>query len=141
MYRLFFYLGLIALILLPVPALPQGEVVEIYCSGSGFRQRFLQGATAADYARNVQHVIVVCERSNEIRSIKIPINPNIPVHNEPLLGRQYGTGMSQLLGVQLPKFLVPGNTCPLFPITAYLEANVCPVDGSPGIQYAIVDYY
>lgn len=141
MNRSIICIGLIALLLIPVPALPQGEVVEIYCSGSGFRQRYLQGASAADYGRNVQSIIVVCERNRQIRSIRIPIDPNVPVHNEPLLARQYGTGLSKLLGIELPKFLVPGNTCPLFPLTAYLEANICPIDGSPGIQYAIVDYF
>lgn len=141
MYRLVLGISLTVLTLIPVSALPQGEVVEIFCPSCGFRERFLQGAAAADYARNCQSVIVVCERTGQIRTVKIPINPDIPVYNEPLLARQYGTGMSKLLGIELPKFLVPGNTCPLFPITAYLQANVCPVDGSHGIQYAIVDYY
>ncbi len=141
MYRLSICFGLIVVLLVPVSARPQGEVVEIFCSANGYRQRFMQGASAADYGRNVQSIIVVCERNREIRSIRIPINPSVPVHNEPLLARQYGTGMSQFLGVQLPKFLVPGNTCPLYPITPYLEANICPIDGSSGIQYAIVDYF
>jgi hypothetical protein len=89
----------------------------------------------------VQQVIVVCERSRDIRTIRLAIDPKLPVDGEPLLARQYGTGTSKFLGLELPKFMVPGNTCPLFPITAYLEANICPIDGRPGIQYGIVGQY
>jgi hypothetical protein len=101
----------------------------------------VQGFNADDERRNVQSIIVVCERTREIRSIRIPIDPAAPVQGEPLVARQYGTGRSDLLGLRLPRFLVPGNTCPLFPITAYLEHNVCPLDGRPGIQYAVVVYF
>jgi hypothetical protein len=83
-------------------------------------------------------VIVVCERNGEIRNIKIPVDETIPVKNEPLAGRYHGMGKSKLLGTSLPKFLVPGNTCPLYPITPYLKANICPVDGNHGIQATII---
>jgi hypothetical protein len=111
------------------------------CPSCGYRNTFLQGATPADQARNVQHVIVVCERSREIRSVKIPLNPDAPVLGEPLLARPRGLATSKILGVRLPHFLIPGNTCPLFPITAYLQANVCPIDGRPGIQYGVANNY
>jgi len=119
----------------------QAEVIELTCPSCGYRQRFIQGADTLDETRNVQRIIVVCERSAEIRNITIPLDPRAPVQQEPLLARQHGTGTSRLLGVELPKFLVPGNTCPLFPVTAYLEANVCPIDGRPGIHYAVVSQY
>jgi len=130
-----------AILSAPSAALAQAEVLEFHCPSCGYRERLVQGADESERARNVQNIIVVCERLGQIRSIKIPLDPNVPSHGEPLLARQYGTGQSDLLGVKLPKFLVPGNTCPLFPVTAYLERNVCPVDGSQGIQYSLVGSY
>lgn len=135
------FIALIALLSAPSVALSEGEILEFSCPSCGYRQRFVQGSDQKDQARNVQHVIVVCERSRSIRNIAIPLDPNRPVTNEPLLARQYGTGRSDILGSTLPKFLVPGNTCPLFPITAYLDRNICPVDGQPGIQIAVVGSY
>jgi RNase P subunit RPR2 len=132
---------LATLLLIPATGRCQGEVLEFVCRSCGYRERLVQGANAADRARNVQHVIVVCERTGEIRDISIPIDPHRPVRGEPLLGRRLGTGRSELLGEWLPKYIVPGNTCPLFPITAYLERNICPIDGRPGIQYSVVGYY
>ncbi len=130
-----------ALILWPASAFCQTEIVEIYCSSCGFRERFVQGADEEHARRNLQNVIVVCERSREVRTIQIPLDPESPVKGGPLVARQYGTGSSKFLGVRLPKFLVPGNTCPLFPITAYLEADICPVDGRPGVHYEVLGYY
>jgi len=46
-----------------------------------------------------------------------------------------------LLGMELPKFLVPGNTCPLYPITAYLDRNICPVDGRAGLEFKVIEYF
>jgi hypothetical protein len=134
-------IGLVAVLVLPSAALSDGEVIEFSCASCGYKQRFAQGWDAQDQTRNIQSIIVVCERSREIRSIKIPLDPQVPVTGEPLMGRQYGTGRSEVLGVRLPRFLVPGNTCPLFPITAYLEHNICPVDGKPGIRYTVVGYF
>jgi hypothetical protein len=136
-----FLIALFAIFIYPSPVLSDGEILEFYCPSCGYRQRLTQGASPRDQARNVQSIIVVCERSREIRSIKIPLDPDLPVTEEPLVGRQYGTGRSELLGLRLPRFLVPGNTCPLYPITAYLEHNICPVDGRRGIQYAVVEYF
>ena len=119
----------------------QAEIVEIYCPSCGFRERFVQGSTQADYARNIQRAIVVCERTPEIKNVVIALDPDRPVRGEPLVARQYGTGTSKMLGLVLPKFLVPGSTCPLFPVTAYLDANLCPVCGMAGIQYGIVGQY
>jgi RNase P subunit RPR2 len=133
--------ALVVTLFAPVTAWPEGEVLEFACRSCGYRERFVQGSSESDQARNVQQVIVVCERTGEIRNIAIPLDPQQPVHGEPLLARQYGTGRSELLGVKLPRFLVPGNTCPLFPITAYLERNICPIDGKPGIEYSVVGYY
>jgi hypothetical protein len=132
---------LIALLSVPASGLAQSDIIELSCPSCSYRERFIQGFDAVDQARNIQHIIVVCERSGRIRSIKIPLDPKVPVEEEPLVARQYGLGMSKLLGVKLPKFLVPGNTCPLFPITAYLEANICPIDGRPGIQYGLIGYH
>jgi len=126
------------LIILPGILWAQVDLLELYCPSCGYRERFMQGADAWEEQRNVQHIIVVCERSGQIRNIKIPLDPSSPVHGEPLLARQYGMGRSELLGEKLPRFLVPGNTCPLFPVTAYLERNICPIDGSIGIQVALV---
>ncbi|MDQ7784275.1 MAG: hypothetical protein RDU20_15425 [Desulfomonilaceae bacterium] len=133
--------ALLAFISVPSTAFGDGEILELRCVSCGFRQRFPQGASPEDIAANVQTIIVVCERSREIRSIRIPLDPDEPVTGEPLLARQYGTGRSELLGMRLPRFLVPGNTCPLFPVTAYLERNVCPVDGRPGIDFMVVGYF
>jgi hypothetical protein len=130
-----------ALILWPASAFCQTEIVEIYCPSCGFRERFVQGADEEHARRNLQHVIVVCERSREVRTIQIPLDPESPVDGGPFVARQYGMGSSKFLGVRLPKFLVPGNTCPLFPITAYLEADVCPVDGRPGVHFEVLGYY
>jgi hypothetical protein len=138
--RALFFLCL-ALISVPSSAFSDGEILEFYCPSCGYRQQLPQGADANDVARNVQSIIVVCERSRQIRSIRIPLNPGEPVKGEQLLARQYGTGKSQLLGRRLPRFLVPGNTCPLFPVTAYLEGNICPIDGQPGIEYSVVSYF
>jgi predicted nucleic-acid-binding Zn-ribbon protein len=125
----------------PSAAVAQAEVIEVACQSCGYKKRFVQGADAMDQTRNVQQIIVVCERAGEIRNISIALDSRTPVRHEPLLARQHGTGTSKLLGIELPKFLVPGNTCPLFPITAYLHANVCPIDGRPGIHYAVVGQY
>lgn len=125
----------------PTLALPDGEVLELSCRSCGFRAQLAQGFNADEERRNVQSIIVVCERSKEIRSIRIALDPNMPATGEPLLARQYETGRSDLLGVRLPRFLVPGNTCPLFPITAYLQHNVCPIDGRPGFSFSVVGYY
>jgi len=136
--HLTFFLGLLALLLFPPQVLAEGEILEFSCRSCGYRERFVQGTDPSEEARNIQSIIVVCERNRQIRNIKIPVDPKSPVHGEPLLARQYGTGQSELLGLELPKFLVPGNTCPLFPITAYLESNICPVDGRPGIEFKVV---
>jgi NAD-dependent SIR2 family protein deacetylase len=120
------------------PALPEGEILEIFCRSCGFRERFVQGSDAQEEARNIQNIIVVCERTGQIRNIKIPLNPDKPVVGEPLSAKQFGEGKSDLLEMKLPRFLVPGNTCPLFPVAAYLERNVCPVDGRPGLEFILV---
>ena len=135
------FLIIAVIVTIPATAFSQAELIEVSCPSCGYSNRFIQGAAPVDRERNVQHVIVVCERTREIRSIKIPINPDTPVAGEPLLGRQFGTGFSKLLQVELPKFLVPGNTCPLFPLAAYLEANICPIDGQRGVRYGIVGYH
>ncbi len=118
-----------------------GAVLEVICKASGHRDRFVQGSTREEEADNIQQIVVVCERANEIRNVKTPIDPNKPTGNEPLLARQFGEGRSDLLGISLPRFLVPGNTCPLFPITAYLDHNICPIDGSAGFAVTVVGYY
>jgi hypothetical protein len=128
-------------LLSPLQAFAQGEIIEIVCPSSGYRQRLAQGSTASEETKNVQQIIVVCERTGQIRTIKIALDPARPAQSEPLLARQYGNARSELLGVSLPKFLVPGNTCPLFPISAYLEHNICPTDGGPGIQATVVGYF
>jgi hypothetical protein len=127
--------------LLPSLAFSQAEVLEFQCQSCGYRQRFLQGCEPGDAERNIQHVIVVCERAGQIRSITVPLDPKLPVKDAPLLSRQFGFGQSEMLGVKLPRFLVPGNTCPLFPVSAYLERNICPIDGSPGMSVAVVVQY
>jgi hypothetical protein len=139
--RGWFWISLVVMLLTPVPGWPEGEVLEFVCQSCGYREQFVQGANESDQARNVQQVIVVCERTGQIRNIAIALDPDRPVQGEPLLAKQYGTGRSELLGVKLPRFLVPGNTCPLFPITPYLERNICPIDGKPGIQFSVVGYY
>jgi hypothetical protein len=133
-----FVLVLAILMIAPGVSLAQTELLELYCPSCGYRERFMQGSDPWEEQRNVQNIVVVCERSGQIRNIKIPLDPRSPVHGEPLLARQYGMGRSELLGERLPRFLVPGNTCPLFPITAYLERNICPIDGGIGIQVAVV---
>ncbi len=135
-----FVLVLAILMISPGMTLAQMDYLEVYCPSCGYRERFVQGSAPWEEQRNVQNIIVVCERAGQIRNIKIPIDPGSPVHGEPLLARQYGTGRSELLGEKLPRFLVPGNTCPLFPITTYLERNICPIDGSFGIQVAVVGH-
>lgn len=125
-------------LLVCTPALPEGEILEVFCRSCGFRERFIQGADAQEEARNIQNIIVVCERNSQIRNIKIPLDPNHPVTGEPLLAKQFGEGKSDLLDLKLPRFLVPGNTCPLFPVAAYLERNVCPIDGRPGLEFTLV---
>ncbi len=132
---------LATLILFPIQAFSQGEVLEFYCQSCGYRAQFVQGSDASDMAKNVQHIVVVCERTGQIRNVKIPLDPTSRVINEPLAAKQLGSGSSKLLGIRLPKFVVPGNTCVLFPVAAYLDANICPVDGQPGFQAAIVGSY
>jgi hypothetical protein len=124
--------------LIPCAAWAQVALLEFSCPACGFRDRFVQGSKPSDQERNVQYIIVVCERTAKIRNIAIPLDPSLPVKGEPLVARQYGTGLSELLGTRLPRFLVPGNTCPLFPVAAYLERNICPVDGSRGIHCVVV---
>ena len=107
------------------PALPEGEILEFFCRSCGFRERFIQGSDAQEEARNVQNIIVVCERTSQIRNIKIPLNPNQPVTGEPLLGKQFGEGKSDLLDVKLPRFLgsgehVPSVSCGSLSGTRYL---------------------
>jgi hypothetical protein len=139
-YSCLVYIGLIVF-LNPFDARSEGEVLEFFCQSCGYKAQFVQGFSAEEQTRNIQHVIVVCERSSQIKNIKLPLNPDVPAKGEPLLARQYGTGYSEMLGVRLPRFLVPGNTCPLFPITAYLERNVCPIDGQSGFQFAVVGQF
>jgi hypothetical protein len=129
------------MLLAPAAVWSQVAVLDVYCPSCGYREKFVQGSDASDRGRNIQRIIVVCERAGQIRNIAIPLDPNLPVKDEPLLARQYGTGKSELLGVRLPRFLVPGNTCPLFPLAAYLERKVCPIDGKTGIHYAVVGQY
>jgi hypothetical protein len=137
------FLLLVVLIVCAAPAVvfSEGEILEFFCPSCDFKERFVQGFNEQEQARNVQHIIVVCERNGQIRSIKVALNPDLPVKNEPLVARPAGMGKSELLGKTLPRFLVPGNTCPLYPITAYLESNICPVDGRPEIQYVVVGRY
>ncbi len=136
-----FLVAIVALCGAPALVFSDGEIIEFFCPSCDFKERFVQGFNEADRARNVQHIIVVCERNGQIRSVKIALNPDLPVKHEPLVARPAGTGRSELLGMTLPRFLVPGNTCPLYPITAYLERNVCPVDGRPGITFTVVGRY
>ena len=131
-------LAAVLVLLAYTPALPEGEILEIFCPSCGFRERFVQGSDAEAEARNVQNIIVVCERNSQIRNIKIPLDPNRPVVGEPLAAKQYGEGKSDLLDMKLPRFLVPGNTCPLFPVSAYLERNICPIDGRLGLEFTLV---
>lgn len=133
-----FVLVLAILMIAPGVSSAQMDLLELYCPSCGYREQFVQGSDPWEEQRNIQHIIVVCERTGQIRNIKIPIDPKSPVRGEPLLAGQFGMGRSELLGERLPRFLVPGNTCPLFPITAYLERNICPIDGSVGIQVAVV---
>ncbi len=130
--------SILVLFVLPSLAYSQMEILEFYCPSSGHRERCIQGADPRDEERNVQQIIVVCERSGQIRSVKIPLDEKLPVRGEPLLARKAGTARSEILAEKLPHFLVPGNTCPLFPITAYLRRNICPADGSPGFQVVLV---
>ncbi len=122
----------------PAISVAQVDVLELYCPSCGYRERFMQGSDESEQQRNIQHIIVVCERTGQIRNVKIPVDPGIPVYGEPLLARQYGMGRSEILGEKLPRFLVPGNTCPLFPVAAYLERNICPIDGSVGVHVALI---
>jgi hypothetical protein len=133
--------ALVAVCACPYPALAQVAVLEIYCSVCGYRQKFIQGIRHEDRGKNVQHIIVVCERAKQIRNIAIPLDSEQPVEEVPLLARQYGTGTSELLGIKLPRFHVPGNTCPLLPISAYLERSTCPIHRGEGLRYAIVGQY
>ncbi len=133
--------GLLVVCAVPPPAWSQVTILEFACPVCGYRRQFIQGSSPEDRARNVQHIIVVCERSKQIRNITIPLDPEQSVKDEPLLARQFGKGRSDLLGIRLPRFLVPGNTCPLFPISAYLESGVCPVHGSEGLRYSVVAQY
>ncbi|MGC8604525.1 MAG: hypothetical protein ACP5VS_12690, partial [Desulfomonilaceae bacterium] len=123
---------IVSLISASIEAKSEVAVIDLSCVACGYKKRFIQGADPIDQAHNVQNIIVVCERTHQIRNIKIPIDPSAPSKGEPLLAKRFGYGRSELLGVDLPRFLVPGNTCPLFPITAYLDSNVCPIDGSSG---------
>ena len=123
------------------PAWSQGQVVELTCPSCRYVQRFVQGSTPEEKTRNVQSIILVCERENQIRNERIPIDPKAPAKGGPLLAKQYGTGVSKILGIELPKFLIPGTTCPLYPVTAYLNANICPIDGSHGFYSAIVGQF
>ncbi|MDQ1284654.1 MAG: hypothetical protein QG663_57 [Thermodesulfobacteriota bacterium] len=136
-------LKLIVLSILWIPSIAASEVValELSCPSCGYRHRFVQGADGIDQSHNVQNIIVVCERTRQIRNIKIPIDPGSETPDEPLVARRSGYGKSDLLGIQLPRFIVPGNTCPLFPINAYLEANVCPIDGNSGFSFAVIGQY
>jgi hypothetical protein len=140
MWRGVALVALFMLCIFPSKVWSQAEVIELLCPGCGYRQRFVQGTVPEDVGKNVQSVILVCERSREIRAVKIPLNPNKPVHGEPLVARQFGMGTSKLLGIELPKFLIPGNTCPLFPVTAYLDANVCPIDGHSAIHSVVLGH-
>ena len=83
---------LLSLLVAPAVVLAQVELIEIFCPSCGFRERFHQGAGPNDIAANVQHVIVVCERSREVRTVKVPINPDAPTNGGSLLARQYGSG-------------------------------------------------
>jgi hypothetical protein len=124
---------------LPSPAWPNAELIEVACASCAYRNRFIQGSSPQDRADNIQWIIVVCERAGEIRSVRAPLDPKRPVRGEALPAKPNGTGVSKLLGMELPKFILPGNTCPLFPLAPYLESNVCPVDGRPGVQAALVE--
>jgi hypothetical protein len=137
----FFLVAIVTLWAAPAVVFAEGEIIEFSCPSCDFRERFVQGFNEVERARNVQHIIVVCERNGQIRNVKIALNPDLPVKHEPLVALPAGKGRSELLGMTLPRFLVPGNTCPLFPITAYLERNVCPVDGRPGIEFTVVGRY
>jgi len=128
-------------LLIPLDVKSEVAVIDLSCASCGYKERLIQGSDEVDQAHNVQNIIVVCERTRQIRNIKIPIDPGAPSPGEPLLARRYGNGRSELLGMELPRFLVPGNTCPLFPITAYLDSNVCPIDGSPGFTVNVVGQY
>ncbi|MFH0957651.1 MAG: hypothetical protein V1897_03015 [Pseudomonadota bacterium] len=127
--------------LIPSVATAEVAVVELLCPSCAYRDRFVQGFDEIDQAHNVQSIIVVCERTRQIRNIKIPIDPGAETTGEPLVARRSGTGKSDLLGIRLPRFIVPGNTCPLFPINAYLEANICPIDGSSGFGFTVIGRY
>jgi hypothetical protein len=115
-----------------------GEVLEVYCPSSGHRERLIQGSSALEESQDIQNIAVVCERTGQIRSIKVPIDPTKPVKGNHLIARRHGTARSEFLDFNLPKFPAPGNTCPLFPIVSYLQENICLLDGRPGGEFAIV---
>ncbi len=141
--RCHFLLIIMTCLFLSIPLDVKSEVavIDLSCASCGYKERLIQGSDEVDQAHNVQNIIVVCERTRQIRNIKIPIDPGAPSPGEPLLARRYGNGRSELLGMELPRFLVPGNTCPLFPITAYLDSNICPIDRSPGFTFNVVGQY
>jgi len=78
-----FALVLAILMIAPAVSLAQMDLLELYCPSCGYRERFMQGSDQWEEQRNVQNIIVVCERSGQIRNIKIPIDPGSPVHGEP----------------------------------------------------------
>lgn len=125
----------------PTFTLAELTILELSCPSCGYRDRFAQGADDVDQSHNVQNIIVVCERNRQIRNVKIPLDPGSETPGEPLIARRSGNGRSDILGIELPRFLIPGNTCPLFPVAAYLEANICPIDGSAGFNFTVIGQY
>ncbi|MHB8205695.1 MAG: hypothetical protein ACYDHG_18610, partial [Desulfomonilaceae bacterium] len=69
----------------PVDVRSEVAVIDVSCASCGYKERFIQGADGVDQAHNVQSIIVVCERTQQIRNIKIPIDPGAPSPGEPLL--------------------------------------------------------
>ncbi len=75
-YSYLFCIGLIVL-LDPMDARSEGEILEFFCQSCGYKAQFVQGFSAEEQTRNIQHVIVVCERAGQIKNIKIPLNPDV----------------------------------------------------------------
>ena len=71
------------IVLASVDARSEVAVIDVSCASCGYRERFIQGADGVDQAHNVQNIIVVCERTRQIRNIKIPIDPGAPSPGNP----------------------------------------------------------
>jgi hypothetical protein len=117
-----------------LPGIGGGQTTQKYSavhadSGSACQDQTLKTGPTSKHG-------VVCERTSQMRNIKIPLNL-INIYRKTLLAKQFGEEIrpSRCEAPQVPR---SGNTCPFSCGSLSGTQYLCPIDGRPGRRFTLV---